>query len=235
MKKQILIYVLLTFWGSLTYSQTWQWAKSAHGAFDDWGTSVAMDASGNTFFTGSFFSPSVSFGTTTLTNAGISDIFLAKYGAGGNLVWAQRIGGTEGDGGLSVAADAAGDAVITGWFRDICSFGSTTLTNVDPLFGGSDLFVARLSGTIGLTGTDNLVNFSIFPNPASGIVTINTQNSADDELEISVFNISGKLALTEMLRHNNRQINIGNLSNGVYPAAIKSKDLMVYRKLVIQR
>jgi hypothetical protein len=43
--------------------------------------SVAVDASGNGCMAGYFGSPTITFGATTLTNAGQYDIFLAKIGA----------------------------------------------------------------------------------------------------------------------------------------------------------
>lgn len=40
--------------------------------------SVATDAGGNVFMTGHFFSPTITFGNITLTNAGSIDFFIAK-------------------------------------------------------------------------------------------------------------------------------------------------------------
>ena len=104
MKKSLLIFAILRFWGTIIYAQSWLWAKSAHGAFDDWGQAIAVDASGNTFVAGRFSSISLSFGTTSLKNTdstntgntGMSmDIFLAKYDANGNFLWAKSAKGTD--------------------------------------------------------------------------------------------------------------------------------------------
>lgn len=49
---------------------------------DDVAYSVAVDASGNTYMAGYFWSITLTFSSTTLTNAGGYDIFLAKsYGS----------------------------------------------------------------------------------------------------------------------------------------------------------
>jgi len=45
----------------------------------------------------------------------------------------------------------------------------------------------------------------------------------------------GTLVKSEMLEQNNRQINISDLSNGVYMVSIRSKDLTENKRLIIQR
>ena len=54
------------------------WAASIGGTTFDYASNINIDLSGNIFLTGGFDSPSVSFGTTTLTNTGYRDIYLAK-------------------------------------------------------------------------------------------------------------------------------------------------------------
>jgi len=54
------------------------WAKSEGGNSDDRGYSCSTDASGNIIATGYFGSSSITFGTTTLTNAGGYDMFIVK-------------------------------------------------------------------------------------------------------------------------------------------------------------
>jgi hypothetical protein len=50
MKKNLIFtFLLVCFLADISISQTWQWAKSAHGDFDDWGSAIAVDASGNTY------------------------------------------------------------------------------------------------------------------------------------------------------------------------------------------
>src|ERR1035437_9994737 len=92
--------------GANAQTPNWSWAKSAGGTSNDLGQSVSTDASGNAFVTGYFQSPTIPFGsTTTLTNAGSSNIFLAKYDASGNVLWAKSAGGTSFDEGLGISTD----------------------------------------------------------------------------------------------------------------------------------
>jgi len=64
--------------GCFAQSPNYLWAKSAGGTFDDKGFSCSTDASGNIIATGYFDSPSITFGSTTLTNAGGDDMFIVK-------------------------------------------------------------------------------------------------------------------------------------------------------------
>src|SRR5690606_28720910 len=106
------------------------WATHAGGTGNDNSNSVSTDALGNVYITGNFMSESITFGTDTLTRKGYSDIFLAKYDARGNALWAKSVGGTKRNYANSVSADASGNVYITGYFdSDSITFGTTTLTN----------------------------------------------------------------------------------------------------------
>lgn len=121
----------------------------------DVGRSIAVDTAGNTYVTGPFggtASFNAGTGTATLTSAGADDVFVAKLDTNGNLVYAQRFGGGSLDFGAGVAVDAAGNAIVTGSFRDTATFGALNLTTA----GESDVFVAKL-GVFG-----NLVNLRQF-------------------------------------------------------------------------
>jgi len=81
-------------------SGTVLWAKSFGGALLDEGYAVATDASNNVFITGTFGSPSMTIGTTTLNSNGNNDIFVAKFDAAGTFQWAKSAGGIENDAGM---------------------------------------------------------------------------------------------------------------------------------------
>ena len=78
-------------------------AKNFGGAGDDIAKSVTVDASGNIYLAGSFSSSSLSLGSSSLSNNGSDDIFMAKLDAGLNAVWAKSAGGNSDDQAASVA------------------------------------------------------------------------------------------------------------------------------------
>ncbi len=172
MKIHLLVAAFLSF--SLigtAQSPDWLWAVSASGINDDFVESLAVDASGNRFLTGSFESATITFGTYTLTNSGESDMFIVKYDAAGNVVWAKSAGGIYADEGFSVATDAAGNCFVVGYY-----WSTSIIFDTDTLFNslGHDVFVVKYdpSGNViwtrGTTGS--------FDNQAVSVAVDNSGN-----------------------------------------------------------
>ncbi len=125
------------------------WAKSAGGTHKDYGSSVAADAFGNLYLSGSFQSQAITFGSTILTAAGCGNMFLAKYNASGNLLWAKSAGGTNDVRVNSNIVDTQGNCYVVGSFPcNSIIFGSITLTNDSIYFpcdimATSDMFLVK--------------------------------------------------------------------------------------------
>lgn len=110
----------------------WVWAKNPSGNYLEGATSIACDASGNSYVTGYFRSASIAFGSTILTNTSIdsADIFVTKYDASGNVIWAKNFGGTNDDYATGIAIDRIGHSYIVGGFQSASmTMGSTVLIN----------------------------------------------------------------------------------------------------------
>ncbi len=116
------------------------WAKNVGGSGNDFGQSISTDGNGNVFITGGFESSTIIFGSDTLINLGIQNIFIAKYDASGNLLFAKSVGGSSQDVGYSISTDGIGNVFVTGWFQSpSITFGSTTLTNQ----GFTNIFITK--------------------------------------------------------------------------------------------
>ncbi|WP_343632685.1 SBBP repeat-containing protein [Fluviicola sp.] len=120
------------------------WAKSFGGSSDEYCHSIAIDAAGNVYTTGSFgmtvdFDPGP--GTANFTSVNGNRVFIQKMDASGNFVWAKACGGIEA---LSIFADASGNIYTTGDFSFAADFdpgpGTTTLTPA----GDYDIFVQKM-------------------------------------------------------------------------------------------
>ena len=118
------------------------WAKSAVG--NSSGNEIDIDGSGNSYVTGSFTSSTIMFGSITLVNttAGNGNMFIVKYDANGNAIWAKSSLGSYADAGLGIAVDGIGNAYVTGyfWSGSSVTFGSNTLINTAS---GSAMFIVK--------------------------------------------------------------------------------------------
>jgi hypothetical protein len=120
-------------------SGNFQWAARAGSNDEDFGRNISVDGNGNSYITGTFRNM-ITFGGTTLTSNGMEDIFIAKYDAAGNLVWAKSAGNMNRDGAVGIETDSSGNSCITGEFQGTIAFDTFTLTSTGSL---PDIFVAR--------------------------------------------------------------------------------------------
>ena len=208
------------------------WAKSAGTPGYDRGNSVSTDTSGNVYVTGNFGSLTITFGTTTLTNAGFTNIFLTKYDAAGNVIWAKSAGGTFYDLGNSICTDVNGNVYLTGYFQSATiTLGTTSLTNASS-GGTSDVFTAKYTGI--LTRVDEVFGnneLNISPNPTNSIITLAIPKLIN--ANITITNLTGmQVASFNLQNTNTKTIDISQLAEGVYFVKLKSEEGFVIKKLV---
>ena len=136
------------FVAKLSPSGAWLWAVRAGGAGADSGNGLAVDAGGNLYLSGTFTSALLQVGGTSLPHTvplvqGSPDVFVAKLNSSGAWQWAVAAGGTGADVAGDIAADAAGNVCLTGYFLGPgAAFGPTVLANPG---GGGAVFVAKLN------------------------------------------------------------------------------------------
>ncbi len=127
-------------------AQSCPWAKKAGGSYDDGGSAVATDGSGNVYATGYFYSTTIVFGTTTLHNSNTTSggqcMYLAKYDSCGNVLWAKVAGDINGGSTYpaGLVTDASGNVYVAGYYNDELIMGTYTLTSA-----GTSAFVAKYS------------------------------------------------------------------------------------------
>ena len=114
------------------------WSSRAGGESADYITGLAIDADKNLVISGYYYDAIV-FGDTTLVSSGSSDIFLAKFNADGNLLWAISAGGSSSDQSRSVSCDQEGNILLSGSFYYDVTLGDTTLSTINPV----GAFIAR--------------------------------------------------------------------------------------------
>jgi hypothetical protein len=139
----LLLILSLCFFSSNAQLLSEQWARTAGGTVTDTATAVAVDNQGGVYIAGSFKSSSFAIGNITLTNAGGSDIFIAKYDTAGNFLWAKRFGGSGNESVRRMALSVDGSLYLTDTFSASITIGDSTLTSV----GQVDVYVAKFDNT----------------------------------------------------------------------------------------
>ncbi|MGP8217291.1 MAG: hypothetical protein ACLQQ4_17115, partial [Bacteroidia bacterium] len=119
-----------------------QWAENAGGSGACRGLAIKADAAGNSYVTGYFYG-TATFGTHTITSAGLQDVFIAKYDPNGNALWAVSAGGPMADIGNAITVDNGGNVLVTGEFAGTASFGAFNLTSDN---NNINIFTTKLDG-----------------------------------------------------------------------------------------
>ena len=176
------------------------WAGYVGGKLDDMGFGVALDPSGNVYFTGQTNSSESTFPTGSgfgnipgydKTYAGGTDAFVAKVNPSGTaLLFVTYLGGTKLDNGNAVAVDGAGNVYVAGHAE---SPEFPVLVGPDLTFNGpstdGDAFITKLdttgtqilySGFIGGAGDDHAFWIALDPFGNAYVVGDADMNSKAD-------------------------------------------------------
>ncbi|WP_222930590.1 Ig-like domain-containing protein, partial [Synechococcus sp. BIOS-E4-1] len=200
------------FIAKLDANGNYVWVKQAGGTSGDGANGISSLSDGSSIVTG-YFNGTATFGSTTLTSAGLNDVFIAKLDANGEFVWAKQAGGTSGDYATAISSLSDGSSIVTGNFLGTASFGSTTLTSagMDQWEYHGDGFIAKLDANgnyvwakqvVGTSG-DNAVGVSSLSNGSSivtgyfqgtatfGSTTLSSAGNDDDDVFIAALDSNG--------------------------------------------
>lgn len=130
------------------------WAKQMNSdSANSMGQAITTDASGNVYVAGRFggtvdFDPGA--GIFNMTADGITDIFVSKLDAAGNLLWAKKMGSpsAEIDQANAIAVDSNGNVYTTGVYGGSADFDPGAGSFFLPYYGGwSDVFISKLDAS----------------------------------------------------------------------------------------
>ena len=105
-----------------------QWATPLQysGTVTGEGHYIGADAMGNVYTSGTFYTSNTDFdpgpAVFNLTLHGNNDVFVTKYDANGNFIWAVNVGGPKDDISSSIIVDASGYVYVAGFFEDTADF-----------------------------------------------------------------------------------------------------------------
>lgn len=117
---------------------------------------------------------------------------------------------------------------------------SVSLEVTDPSgteFTTSQNVVVANCGGVGVEDLASLVSFQIFPNPASERVTFDVNLNGSQDLEVSIFDIAGRLVFSEQVQNIDaytRTIGVGDFPAGVYELKLQNGRQVASKSFIIE-
>lgn len=178
------------------------WAKKFGQTGENYARGIDSDAEGNIYVSG-VYDTQITFGSLNLNSNGQKDIFLAKFDANGNAIWAKSIGSTGNDEGCEIEVNTNGNVFFTGSYT-----GTLTINNENFTAKGlRDVFVAKMDKngtylwqkTMGSPQDD--VNYAIGLNRTNeNVVTVGTFASTFSQATQSVTSIGNYDSYISLLK-----------------------------------
>jgi hypothetical protein len=135
----------------------------------------------------------------------------------------------------SIALDEGGDIFINGCIGNECKFDNI---DIHPSSPNIEYFMAKLGNNV--TGGGGVVSgiktqsmgnkLSVYPNPASGVISINGLN---EKAGISITDLSGKIVLAAQASAAANTVDISPLPNGAYILEVNTAGTKAYQKIII--
>lgn len=129
-------------------------------------------------------------------------------------------------------------------YVDIPNFGmvtilTTTITQANPVSTNNNYCVD--STNIGLCSaqsgikqvTGNIYEVLVYPNPSNGIVNLQMVNYENTMVE--VYSVIGQKVYTQLMQSNTQQLNLSNLTDGVYQIRVVKNNTSVYQSKIIKQ
>ncbi len=216
----------------------WSWTVGFTDVDNNY--AMAADTAGNIYISG-FFRSVVDFNPTpaivsAMYSAGGNDAYITKYDTAGNFTWAKSIGQSQSDIAYSIAVDNTNHLVVTGAYMSaFLVFDTDTIFNVAG-GAGADIFIAKLDTTF-LSSTVEVnpgADITIHPNPSNAFVVIGNLPETQEETEVMIMDISGKMVYHKTVSNQSElPIDTRFISNGVYMVRVQSQSFLKTTRLII--
>lgn len=222
------------------------WAKPIGSTDNDYGKSISIDFSGNVYITG-YYIGTVDFDSGPpfhyLSSEGAEDVFISKLNSSGNFVWAKSIGSNMEDFGNCITVNNIGNVYLTGYYSNTADFDPGTGASYMTPGGAADAFIIKLGDfSVGIKNNPELINSlsAIYPNPNNGNCALQLNFENQIQLQIEVFDITGKLVQTiSHMKLNNGSgfilINVSELKNGIYFLKVYNEKINETFKVIINK
>lgn len=104
--------------------------------------------------------------------------------------------------------------------------------------GNSSLKVDNLSFDNLITSVSGVeattASFNLYPNPATDVVNLTIGNTNNNQVTVTIYNVLGEFIKSELLIHNEEQLSVSDLENGMYIVEVKSNNSIEKQRLLIR-
>lgn len=204
----------------LTSTGTITWAKCYGGSGDDQADGLCLTNDGGYAMCG--LTNSLDGDVSGFHVAGFDpDAWVAKVDGAGIFQWQRCCGGSGQDESFNIFELSNGIFVVS-------AFTYSNDYDVTGSHGNADGWIFKISGPAGIENSANATRISIYPNPFSDQLTIETLIRTD----VEIFNLQGQLVKQFSLEGSNNTIDLSELVCGVYTLRIKNDNGIFVKKLV---
>lgn len=213
---------------------------------------VLTDSCNNIYVSGEFggncdFNPSADENILSTPN-NLTNAFVAAYNSSGEHQWSTSVGGlgnvtfVEFNGYLPIALDNNNDVIFTGTYRqqldlDPSPTGETLVTSSSTNPNIAGVFIAKYDNPINVCNLNNNDfeenKFTLYPNPSNGLVTISAKG-IDESAVVNIYDISGKILLSEEINSELTTLDLGNFIKGIYIIELNNEGKNSHQKLILQ-
>jgi len=212
-----------------------QWVEQLNASGGAWGKNLSANSDGTAYMTG-YFSGTANFGLYNITASTTSDMFLARYDSNGVCLGVRNFGRAE------------GSAVCTNndneyWVAGIFNYPSVTIgSNTFSTYAfNTDLYIAKGDAPIGIESynerkTANALHIYANPNKGMCNITIPDELLNEQNLVLTIYDMSGKIIQQQQVRIEQEKIKI-NLeaeAKGIYNVTLGNAKKMYNGKIVFE-
>ncbi|MCC7333269.1 MAG: T9SS type A sorting domain-containing protein [Flavobacteriales bacterium] len=167
------------------------WAQNIDGPCTASPFSIVTDDTGNSYVCGWYYNSSLVLSPFSLPNSGGRDAYIAKYNSNGDVVWAQKVGGSANDFAIDIALDKLNNLYVSGYFAsNSLNINGTLLIN----YGSNDIFLSKINTSDGnfvwskqIGGFDSDFTSSVCTDEGSNVYLVADYNSSSIFIDTAEF------------------------------------------------
>jgi hypothetical protein len=153
-------------------------------------------------------------------------LYLLKTDINGDSLWSRTFTASTACTGFFVRQTKDGGFIICG------------ISQMPP--GGSYIIktdsMGNVASSMGMAEVNNPFVFSVYPNPSSGIFTLQVKGFPRTTAAIEVYNLTNECVYACSINNNTtEQINLSHLPNGIYAVRLRTKNKIASQKIIIQK